>query len=238
MIILVFYLREARTMEAITYFSENIFEKNLIEKWLKFYTYQLKIDLSDEVQIVLNKLDSAQQKNQMIKTTMSIIDASQAVKTKERNSNSSSEPGKKINSKQILDSIKMLLLLVNKISRISQPTQKSSATGSSLSNNTKTRQFLDKINMKRVKLDVVFNHLFVSIQEIINHFIYLNQVMMEVQQEQESMIISDPVIKMLSKKSKLNGNDYVTLKQSNEIVKQFHSIADTLMILVTSIKDM
>jgi hypothetical protein len=33
--------------EMLAYFSENVFEKKRIEKWLHFYTFQLKRGLSD-----------------------------------------------------------------------------------------------------------------------------------------------------------------------------------------------
>jgi hypothetical protein len=44
-------------LDMTKYFSENIIEANLIEKWLDFYTFQLRLDLLDECQHLFDTID-------------------------------------------------------------------------------------------------------------------------------------------------------------------------------------
>ena len=200
----------------------------MIEKWLSFYTFQLKRDLNDEAQNLLNTLELAnEQEGGHIKPDMSIIDINVYNKKNQTKSSGSAMPNRELKSKLLLDSIKTLFLLINKVSRLT------GAKSFNLSNS-----LLEKINMKRVKLDVVFNFFIDSILEIINHFLLLNNALQRVQQEQDQVLDYEPPLNSFVKRIKSNGNNYITLKQSNEIVKQFHSISNILMISITSIKNM
>lgn len=96
--------------------------------------------------------------------------------------------------------------------------------------------FLEKINLKHVKLDVVYNYFIESILEIINYFLSLNNNLLLIQQEQEQVLEYEPMTIKTSKTT--STKNFITLKQSNEIVKQFHSITNILMISITSIKNM
>ena len=205
-----------------------MFEKHLIEKWLSFYTFQLKRDLNDEAQSLLNTLELAnEQEGGHIKPDMSIIDINAYNRKNQAKSSGSAVPNRELKSKLLLDSIKTLFLLINKVSRLTGA--KSFNTSNSL---------LEKINMKRVKLDVVFNFFIDSILEIINHFLLLNNAQQRVQQEQDQVLDYEPPLNGFVKRTKSNCNNYITLKQSNEIVKQFHSISNILMISISSIKNM
>ena len=137
----------------INYFSENIFEKNLLEKWLDFYAFQLKRDLTNEAQLILNTLEIEQDHERIVKNDLSIIDINLYNKKHQRKTIGAAYAPKDLKSKLLLDSISSVFLLVNKISLIT------------------------------------------------------------------------------------NANNFITLKQSHEIVKQFHSISNILMVLITSIKN-
>lgn len=134
-------------------------------------------------------------------------------------------PTKELKSKLLFDSITSLFLLVNKITRIT-----------SIPSNSKPEMFLEKINLKHVKLDVVYNYFIESILEIINYFLSLNNNLLLIQQEQEQVLEYEPMTIKTSKTT--STKNFITLKQSNEIVKQFHSITNILMISITSIKNM
>lgn len=213
--------------EMIAYFNENVFEKNLIEKWLGLFALQIKRDLYDERELIFNTLEIAHDQERIVKADLSIIDINLYNK-KNQNKNKTfpvlTGSSKESKSKLLLDSINSLFLLINKITRI---TSSSSAT--------KIEPFLEKINLKRIKLDLVYNYFIESILEMINHFLVLNNTLLSIQQEQEQVLDYEPVS---NKKTKVSSkNHFITLKQSNEIVKQFHSITNVLMISITSIKN-
>jgi hypothetical protein len=212
--------------ELINYFSENVFEKSLIEKWLGFYTLQLKRDLADEAQHLFNTLEIAHHQERIIKADLSIIDINlYNKKNQNKNSNTAmTAPTKELKSKLLFDSITSMFLLVNKITRITNT-----------SSSSKPDLFIEKINMKRIKLDVVYNYFIESILEIINYFLSLNNNLLLIQQEQDQVLEYEPI---LTKSTKAATKNFITLKQSNEIVKQFHSITNILMISITSIKKM
>lgn len=209
----------------IKYFSENVFEKNLIEKWLGFYLFQLKHDLNDEWQQLYSTLEVAREQERIIKADLSIMDINiYNKKNQNQNRNQGSSggimtPTKDLKSKLLLDSVTSLFLLINKITRIT-----------SIPSNNKPELFLEKINLKRIELDVVYNFFIDAIDEIVNHFLELNNKLLLIQQEQEQVLEYE-----LAPNSK---KDFITLKQSNEIVKQFHSMTNILMISITSIKNM
>ena len=209
----------------IKYFSENVFEKNLIEKWLGFYLFQLKHDLHDEVQHLYSTLEVAREQERIIKADLSIMDINiYNKKNQNQNRNQGSSggimtPTKDLKSKLLLDSVTSLFLLINKITRIT-----------SIPSNNKPELFLEKINLKRIELDVAYNFFIDAILEIVNHFLELNNHLLLIQQEQEQVLEYE-----LAPNST---KDFITLKQSNEVVKQFHSMTNILMISITSIKNM
>lgn len=229
-------------------FSENIFDKNLIEKWLDFYSFQLKKDLNDETQNIIDRLERAIEKDDqqtLFKTNISILDPNTLKSTEDKlTSASSSENEKKQKSKILFDSIQMLLLLINKTTRLVNlscpvPTGKPSST--TPSSNTKLNIFVEKLSMKRIKLEYILDSFLGAMHDIIEHFSKLQQEQQLIQQRQEQLatkadaffltqkINNKPIVQSVS-------NRFVTLKQSNEIVKQFHSISNTLMVLITSLK--
>ncbi len=128
---------------------------------------------------------------------------------------------KAMKSKILFNSIKTLLLLLNKISRLSIAP---SAT----------------MTITRLNLDMIFNSLIGSMSQIINHILFLNNSLSRMQQEQSAMMSeseassNNPYFNNAFKKQIPVGPNYISLKRSNEVVKQFHSLANTLMILVTS----
>lgn len=211
----------------VKYFSENIFEKNIIERWLRFYSLQLRRDLNDEAQSLFNTLEIDQYQDRAVKADLSIIDKN--VYNKKINSNKSqSAPNsfvatRELKSKMLLDSITSLFLLVNKITRLT-------------SSIVKPDFFLEKITIKRIKLDVVYNFYIKSLIEIVNHFLQLNNDLFQIQQEQEKFL--DFELALIKNSTNTKPNNFISLKQSNEIVKQFHSISNALMISITSIKNM
>ena len=152
----------------INYFSENIFEKNLLEKWLDFYAFQLKRDLTNEAQLILNTLEIEQDHERIVKNDLSIIDINLYNKKHQRKTIGAAYAPKDLKSKLLLDSISSVFLLVNKISRITN-------VPVTISNNNKSDLFLEKINIKRINLDVAFKFLIKSISEMIDHFLVLNE---------------------------------------------------------------
>jgi hypothetical protein len=192
--------------------SESVFDQNLIEKWLDFYTFQLKKDINDETKMNLTKVDNF---------VLSENNYNNLLYKKYPNDSSKSS---NLKSKLLFDSIKTFLLLVNKSSRLGPIGNIANA---------------NLINVKRIKLDAVLNNLIDSIDSMINYFLILNHLISRVKQETDD----DQDQQMQEFKFENNAsNKYLLnvtwLKQSEEIDKQFFSVSNTLMILVTSIKDM
>ncbi len=218
---LCFHSNSSSNKEMLAYFSENVFDKNLIEKWLDFYAFQLKQDLSDVAQFLFNTLEVENDQERIVKGDLSIIDM-KLRQSKTAGGEVSAAPGtstssRELKSKLLLDSLASLFLLVNKISRV---------TGSG-----KHDMLLETISVRRIKLDMVFNYFIESILEMINHFLLVNNTLLLVQQEQEKLLDYE-----LPKRNNEACKDFITLRQSNEIVKQFHSISSVLMVAITSIK--
>lgn len=230
-------------------FTDCIFNKRLIEKWLDFYVFQLKRDLFDEAQYVLSLLDSAEMENKQVKNNITILDTTSLGKNEDTNENrastSNNQNKKKLKSKLLFDSIKVLLLLINKITRFWV------SHGATVSK-TKSITLAETISMKRIKLDIVFDYLIESMSQIISYFLNLNSILSRLQIEQQNMrtemlienshytTTSNNISTFhlsASKTDTTKANNFITLKQSNEIVKEFHSISNTIVILVTSIKE-
>ncbi len=213
--------------DMLSYFSENVFNKKLLEKWLDFYAFQLKRDLSEMGQFLFNTLEVENDQERIVKGDLSIID----MNLRQRKTTSGGvlvAPGlgnssRELKSKLLLDSLTSLFLLVNKISRVMGP--------------GKPDMLLETINLGRIKIDIVFNYFIESVLEIINHFLIVNNTLLLMQQEQEKMLEYEPPV-AVGKKNNQAVKDFITLKQSNEIVKQFHSISSVLMVAITSLKTM
>jgi len=192
--------------------SESMFGQNLIEKWLDFYTFQLKKDINDETKMNVTKVDnfvlSENNYNNLLYKTYP----------------SDSSKSSNLKSKLLFDSIKTFLLLVNKTSRLGPISNMANA---------------NLINVKRIKLDALLNNLIDSIDSMINYFLILNHLISRVKQETEDG--QDQQMQELKFENNANNKHLLNvtwLKQSEEIDKQFFSVSNTLMILVTSIKDM
>jgi hypothetical protein len=95
--------------------NDQIFGKELVEKWLEFYKYQLKRDLSEEREAVLNRIGTNE--TQVLKASMSILDNG-AGATGNNGSSVCNPSRKSLKSKTLFDSIRMLLLLMNKTNRL------------------------------------------------------------------------------------------------------------------------
>ena len=197
------------------FLTENLFDRNLIEKWLDFYVFQLKQDINDEIRLVLTQIDNYFLVNNETN----------------QNQNALSKPDKRpaLKSKLLFDSIKTFVLLVNKATRLG-------CIGSNA----------DLVNMKRVKLDLVFGYLIDAIGQIIKYFFTLNNLMTRIKQEaqdtQDQLMHEQITLKLTN--TTIQTLDYVSsmnlswLKHSGEIDKQFYLVSNTLMILITSIKDL
>ena len=217
-------------------FQETIFDHKLIETWLDFYTKQLKRDLLDESRAFLSALELAEEQQRIIKSDLSLINLNACNKYSQARSPIEI---KKLNSKILFESIKTLLLLVNKLSRLSKlpadNKQKSVEPVFSLP---------DQVGIKKVKLTITLSLFVDSMTAIINYLHELNYHTMRVQQEQQQFY-PDMETFSVSNLPVANGkplNDgkknFITLKQSSEIIKQFHSLSNSLMILVTSQNDL
>ena len=212
----------------------------MVEKWLDFYIFQLKKDLNNETQELLSKFEFYDlEQQQSIRPDLTIVDTN-VYRNKAKQTDEAVK--KFLKSKLLFDSIKMFLLLINKINRISAA-QKQPATA-----NTSTT-IAKILNVKNIRLDVVFSILLESMTLIINHLFALNNILLRAKREQEQLLENFDSSSYASNKSlittnsliKLNGpvdDNYIKLKESNETVKQFHSLSSTIMILITSIKDM
>ncbi len=241
--------------EIQSFLAESIFGKNLIEKWLDFYVFQLKRDLTDESRSILNLLKVAnlnEDPSQLSSINMSIIDVN-TLSNRLTGSSSSNQAKRKMKSKVLFESIHTQLLLLNKTTRLAynfvsnNPNSKQTAHNSAAS---KISLLYEQINIKKLNLKVVFSSLVDSMSEIISHFLYLNNISMRFQhemhtfqQEQTTLksesffTVSEMNMNSTNKKSNSRNANFLTLKQTNETVKQFYNIANTLMILITSIKD-
>jgi hypothetical protein len=198
--------------------SESVIDQNLIEKWLDFYAFQLKKDINDEIKNNMTKMDN-------FFFLLNNDNNYNSPLYKAYQNDASKSPTLK--SKQLFDSIKTFLLLVNKISRLSPI---SNSIGSNL------------IKTKRIKQDLVLNHLIDSIDSMINYFLILNNLISRVKQECEDQQMDEAKYENNSTITQTNERfsslNVTWLKHSDEIDKQFFSVSNTLMILVTSIKDM
>lgn len=224
-------------------FKQNVIQKSLIEKWLDFYVFQLKRDLEIETQNLLIHIESVVlNDNEQIKADMSIIDPN-ALKAKR----SAVDCKKKLKSKSLLDSVRTILLLINKTTRIIN----TSMSDAKASENTKLIFLKENLSMKSIKLDFVLNSLLDSLQEVITHFMKLNNDLLRWQQTQklcqQQLQQSKSTDFFLNSHKKINVNfltnslqnsNFITLKQSNEIVKEFHTISNTIMILITSVNNL
>jgi hypothetical protein len=236
------------------FLSENIFGKSLIEKWLDFYAFQLRRDLSNETQSILSLIRNGNlthDQSQHINPNMSIMDVNTLNAKLNRNSRQNNTDARKLKSKNLLDSINTLLLLLNKTSRITSTIVAASKSSPQDDQKSKLTLLNDQINMRKLNLKSVTNSLIASMSEIISHFLYLNNISVQYQQElkqhlqqqqdgqnrNEQQNIFEKSSFIIKKSNKtMDQNSYLTLKQTNEVVKQFHSISNTLMVIITSIK--
>jgi hypothetical protein len=205
---------QTNKLDMAKYFTDILYDNSLIEKWLDFYTFQLKMDLIDETQYVLSTIENEDifyQQSNMIKSELSIIE-----NIKQDSQNKIVK--KKLKSKLLFNSIKTILLLINKLNRLSLNTT-----------------IEPNVKINKLRLNLIFNNLVASMSQIINHIFCLNNYLFRIQQEQATIThdYDSTNLNLLSKKPNTN---YISLKQSNEIVKQFHSLSNTLFLLITSIK--
>lgn len=108
----------------------------------------------------------------------------------------------------------------------------------------------DQMSMKRFRLDSVFDSLNASIMLIVDHFLYLNNLLLTLQksqkfcQQEEALMtnksgnIMATLLEDEDGVSAATSVNFITLKQSNRVLKQFHSLTSTLVVLVTSIKNL
>lgn len=102
----------------------------------------------------------------------------------------------------------------------------------------------EHMSMKQFQLDYLFESLNGSIMLIVDHFLYLNNMLLTLQKGHK---LNDQDVYSMTKKinfmaslfdDESDQTNFITLKQSNRVLKQFHSLTTTLMILITSIKDL
>lgn len=183
---------------------------------------------------------SANIDNQIVNVNISILDPNGCAMRKSDSEKSLSMPDRKhLKSKTLFDSIKMLLLLINKTNRL--------ANGAN--NNT---LLVEQMSMRKFQLDSIFDSMNSSIMLIVDHFLYLNNLLLTFQRDQKmfKQEYEEPGFVLESRNNKkgfanilkndddvVTSSNFITLKQSNEVLKQFHSITNTLMVLVTSIKN-
>ena len=177
---------------------------------------------------------------------MSIIDGNML--NNKLNSKNQNQNKNKMKSKTLYESIRLLLLLLNKTSRLASGFVKRHQ--STTSANNKPNLIFEQISIKKLNMKVVFSCLIDSMSEMISHFLYLNNISLRFQQEQviyqqdlqntiknnDSTFFTNhsPAV---TKQAKGCKESFLTLKQTNEIVKQFYSVSNTLMILITSINE-
>ena len=233
----VFPTRQTNKPEMLKVFQETIFDHKLIETWLDFYTKQLKRDLLDESRAFLNALELAEEQQRIIKSDLSLINLNACNKYSQARSPIEI---KKLNSKILFESIKTLLLLVNKLSRLSKvPT--SAATVATVGDKKKLDPVFtlpDQIGIKKVRLNITLSLFVDSMTAIINYLHELNYHTMRVQQEQQQFYPDMDTLSVASMPVTQGRRNFITLKQSSEIIKQFHSLSNSLMILVTSLNDL
>lgn len=202
---------------------DTVFGKNLIEKWLDFYTFQLKRDLKELAEEA--KLIEDQTHN----TTMSTADVTLiSTRFSMAQSKLSSQAQKKSKAKTLVESIKTLLLLINRTSLIFKAKPEL---------DSKSSQLIEHISINKVNMKPVFAYLVESMFDMITYFLYLNNMLVRFQQEQQSMATDNNSFEPMNTNTGQKPLNYFTLKQSNEIFKLFHSMSNMLMILVTSLKE-
>lgn len=220
----------------------------------------MKRDLIEEHDVILSRIEN-EETGETLKASMSILDATNTVTTGEvepNHLNPISTNRKELKSKTLFDSIRVLLLLMNKTGRIlnensqvkyvviwlKHPYIVRIMLFIQVSTTNASVKLAELMSMKKFKLDSVFDSLNGSIMLIVDHFLYLNNLLLTYQkdqklhQQEEAMIIKRKAIAGLFQDQTEQDNNFITLKESNRVFKQFHSLTSTLMILVTSIKNL
>lgn len=219
-------------------FREKVIDTNLVEKWLDFYAMQLKQDLAVHSDFLIRNAELlVYNENRKVQPNMSIMNSNET-----RKDFQIVDSKKNFKSKPILDSITMLLLLLNKSSRL---------VNKFLNENKKCEDkkvsfFQKNLNVQNFNLDNILSSLVQSVEQIIDHLSYLNKNLTYLEKEQESIQEFQTQSKpdfFLNNLKRANGNlitesNFITLKQSNHTVKELHSITNTLMILIVSINDL
>lgn len=102
--------------------NDEIISKELVEKWLEFYKYQLKRDLLEEHDSILTRIENEDERGQAVKASMSILDTNggmtQNADTDQNGLSLFGMSRKNLKSKTLFDSIRMLILVMNKTGRI------------------------------------------------------------------------------------------------------------------------
>jgi hypothetical protein len=220
------------------FLEKDLNEKKLIEKWLEFYNFQLSVDLSDERMFILNKIDQAEIQQQFIKPDLSIIGSANDASEQPSEESNVTLNRKKLKSKILFDSIKIFLLLLNKINR------SKSADEDSNKQTIEKGTCLENIKLTNNQLKSIIDFFISSVSQIIEFFLATNNLILEVRQEQQWQqqqedlgdISSTLLFPKTSSAQNAMHKRFILLKQSNEVVKQFHSLSSSLLILITSIK--
>jgi len=222
-----------------TFFEKDLVDKKHIERWLDFYNFQLGIDLSQENLFILNKIDQAEIQQQLVKPDLSIIGSMNEANEQTSEESNATMNRKKLKSKILFDSIKIFLLLINKINR------SKGAADESTKQSSEKETCLENIKLTNDQLKTIIDLFISSISQIIQFFLATNNLISEVRHEQQwhqqQENHADISSSLLFQKSSFAQNAmhkrFIMLRQSNEVVKQFHSLSSSLLILVTSIKD-
>lgn len=97
----------------------------------------------------------------------------------------------------------------------------------------------EQMNMKKFALESMFSSLNESIMLIVDHFLYLNNLLLTFQKDfKQKEYQRNGMLALFDDGEAMSSANFITLKQSNQVLKQFHSLNTTLMVLVTSIKNL
>lgn len=236
----------ANNSDAMKTFNKLIFDKNLLEIWFDFYTKQLKRDLIDESQTIMNAMEIAEEQQRIVKADLSLINLNKCNRYS-GGSNRHVFENKQLNSKILFDSLKTFLVLINKFSRLAN--KRDSAASDRKSLPASLIQSLEHISIKKLKLNITLSLFVEAILAIIEYIGELNNQIVRVQQEQyfpdtDTASVSscatfearDQQQQQLTKRVRKSGQNFITLKQSNDIIRQFHTLSSTFMIMISSIQ--
>ena len=171
---------------------------SIVERWLRFYTLLLRMDLRDQSELLADELDAADD-----------IEQQQQVPTKK----AAKQPALK--SKMLLDAWSSVVLLLSKMERVRGAHQDQQQT----STTSRVEQVLDKLRIERLMcVGDVFEALLDAVAHIVRHLASVN-AMLNGRRASSSSSSSSTSTSTQTQQKGSSTSAFVRLGKSNEIFK-------------------